>query len=291
MNIFVLAISAAAAALLHNDVHVVKMTTETTQLLYMVLRRWGVPLPLTRHLPIIDAPMGQRKHICTLWAAACLPHFKWLLALGLALAERYAEIFGREHACFKHLRLIKLHLFFAGYPSRVPHYAVTATEFLRELDADPSLPSDIVSRVSKRIAKQKPPHGCFFGILAIGVAKLPSVFTDEDILVEAEDTILDFIDEDVVDEYDAVDTYRRYYAMKLEFAKRTNDLRFDRKPDNVPSVYAPLRQDVRSVAASRGYSDPVVVPKAAKRKGEASKPASRSKKRAQTQTAAPVVCV
>ena len=261
MNIFILEVCALACALLHNDVHVNKMTTESTQLLYMVLAKWGVTLPLARNRAIIGAPMGHRKHICTLWAAACRPHFEWLLSLALALAERYTEIFGREHACFKHIRLIKLHLFFAGYPSRVPQHAVTAAEFMENLAADSSLSSKTVANVSMRIAKQNAPHGCLFGILAIGVDKLPNVFTNSDVLVQA--------DNFVIDGYDAVSTYRRYYAMKLEFAKRTNDLRFGRKADNVPSVYEPIRRDVRSISRIRGYTDPVVVvPKSRKRKSE-----------------------
>ena len=245
MNIFVLATLAVEAAALHNDVHVNKMVTESTQLLYMVLRRWRVPLPLHRKLGIVDAPVGQRKHIDTLWASACVPHFEWLLALALALAERYAEIFGREHACFKHLRCIRLHLLFARYPAHVPRRAVRPSEFMDQLRADPTLSDDIRTHVAMRIAKQNPPHGCQFGVVALGLDKLPSVFTIADILVAADNAL--------INHYDAVATYRRYYAMKLEFAKRTNDQRYGRRLDNVPLVFAPLRRAVRALATDRGH--------------------------------------
>ena len=69
--------------------------------------------------------------------------------------------------------------------------------------------------------------------------------------------------------FDAVATYRLYYATKLAFASRTNDLRYDRELSNIPSLFPPIMRAVHRAAIAGGYDATAV----------ATKPAPKPRKR------------
>jgi len=86
VNIFVLDLDARAAARLHCDRPVVKMPTETAQLMCTALAVHG------------RSGLGYKPthvhHPCALWAARSRANFEWLGELGLELVEEH----GRRYA-------------------------------------------------------------------------------------------------------------------------------------------------------------------------------------------------
>lgn len=87
MNIFVTDADPAIAAANLCNKHVVKMVTETAQLL------------ATCYPPgVIRYRHTHVNHPCAVWTRASLSNFRWLLAHGLWIAEEYAVRYGRDHA-------------------------------------------------------------------------------------------------------------------------------------------------------------------------------------------------
>lgn len=86
MNIFVLHKDPAIAAQMACDQHVVKMPTETAQMLSIIwqdqpVRPVGAYPPTTMHV----------KHPCTLWIGASTGNYAWAVAHGLALCDEHAR--------------------------------------------------------------------------------------------------------------------------------------------------------------------------------------------------------
>lgn len=92
MNIFVLHRDPVVAAQMQCDKHVVKMPTESTQLLSNVF-----------HLNNLRGPYKAThiKHPCTLWAAQSSANFQWLSTLALSLCQEYTKRYHRHHKCEK----------------------------------------------------------------------------------------------------------------------------------------------------------------------------------------------
>ena len=91
MNIFVLDQSPSLAAAYHCDQHVVKMVVETCQMLSTVHHTSGAaPAGVCK-------PFGP-KHPCTLWAGVAEANYRWLHALGLALARQYTARYAKVHS-------------------------------------------------------------------------------------------------------------------------------------------------------------------------------------------------
>lgn len=86
MNIFALDHDPTLAAQAHCDAHVVKMPTETAQM-------------LSTAVAVVHAPQSHLykpshgNHPCTRWARATRANFEWLVALGLALVDEHARRF------------------------------------------------------------------------------------------------------------------------------------------------------------------------------------------------------
>ena len=97
MNIFLLHSNPKIAARQACDQHVVKMVTETAQILSTVHHIWGSDAPYRR---------THAKHPCVVWAAACTGNYKWLLEHGMALAAEYTFRYGKQHKA--ELALLKL---------------------------------------------------------------------------------------------------------------------------------------------------------------------------------------
>lgn len=174
MNIFLLATLPRDAARLHCDKHVVKMILECTQLLYTTFHLWGITVQPTREISPY-APT-HRHHPCTLWAAGCQAHFKWVLELAFGLCERYSSIYGRRHACVDHLVNISQN---------------TLDHMPERINADDWLAwvrNALGCRNPIRHGTRSAPHGCAFGVLCVS--------------------------DDVDSDCDVVAVYHNYYARK-----------------------------------------------------------------------------
>lgn len=100
MNIFCLEKHPIFAAQILCDQHVVKMPTETSQMLACALIKVGAPkdaLPLTK--AGTRAKGGYPNHPCSKWASESRQNFLWLCAHGIALCREYTARYGKTHFC------------------------------------------------------------------------------------------------------------------------------------------------------------------------------------------------
>ena len=107
MNIFVLDTDPEVAAQMHCAKHVPKMCVEATQMLVSAVRRHGATdndVPLTKS----GRPHrgGYHNHPCTVWAGDSRDNYMWLFWHGIALCQEFEFRFGKEHACFKQIRVL-----------------------------------------------------------------------------------------------------------------------------------------------------------------------------------------
>lgn len=123
VNIFYLDHDPAVAARYHCDKHVVKMVTETAQLLSTVWQvvqpelvtvEWNLDSayegnlvgPPSDELSVWHAHLGRQRiykkthvnHPCALWAGANTGNYEWLWRLGVELAYEYQHRYKRQHA-------------------------------------------------------------------------------------------------------------------------------------------------------------------------------------------------
>ena len=91
MNIFRTSESPELSARVLADQHVIKMTTETAQILSTAARRLG----LTESFLYRST---HRTHPCVLWTASSRNSAQWACLHGLALSREYNHRFGRTHA-------------------------------------------------------------------------------------------------------------------------------------------------------------------------------------------------
>lgn len=108
MNIFVLDECPEAAAQYQCDKHIVKMPTETVQMLVSALLLNGAPEHLMPIAKTTGEPHrgGYKNHPCTRWAAESYDNFMWLYEHGEALCAEYQWRYGKEHAALSQLHHI-----------------------------------------------------------------------------------------------------------------------------------------------------------------------------------------
>lgn len=90
MNIFYLDENPVLAARYHCDKHVVKMVTETAQILSTVIRMAGID----------DDDLYRethKHHPCVKWCAQSKHHYEYALRLLDALSQEYFDRYGRIH--------------------------------------------------------------------------------------------------------------------------------------------------------------------------------------------------
>lgn len=105
MNIFVLSKDPEKAAKWQLNKHVVKMPTETAQLLCAAFKEKHSPPYRPTHV----------NHRCAVWTRESSDNFDWLIEHGLALCAEYKRRYGRVHAslapikwCRSHRKLLDL---------------------------------------------------------------------------------------------------------------------------------------------------------------------------------------
>lgn len=85
MNIFVLDLDPERCARYHCDKHVVKMITESAQMLCRVINNTGQVAPYRG---------GYKHHPCTIWAGESLANWRWLRDQALHLYTEYQHRYG-----------------------------------------------------------------------------------------------------------------------------------------------------------------------------------------------------
>jgi hypothetical protein len=93
MNIFFLDKNPTKAAQFHNNKHVVKMVTESAQMLSTVHWVCG------SHTRSMHRPTHQH-HPCVVWLLKSKAHYEWTLELFVALLHEYTHRYGKIHKCF-----------------------------------------------------------------------------------------------------------------------------------------------------------------------------------------------
>ena len=88
MNIFVLHKNPDTAARMMLDKHVVKMPTESMQMICTIMDLYGFETPMK---PVM------LNHPCTIWARESSKNFQWLVDHCLALCKEYTVRYGRKH--------------------------------------------------------------------------------------------------------------------------------------------------------------------------------------------------
>ena len=132
--------------------HVVKMLLESVQLLYNVhhvyddVHRFDTSLKVYKYT--------HRKHPMTLWTAAAVSHYQWLLRHAAQLAREHAVRYpaSNEHVCTAHVRRIQQ----VGPPPSMP-----ATATLSEMQEHLTGPNLVW-------ALDNPPEGCASAPLCFG---------------------------------------------------------------------------------------------------------------------------
>jgi hypothetical protein len=99
MNIFVVHQNPIIAAQMLCDKHIVKMCSESCQILSTVLHKLGHPAPMRS---------THTNHPCTLWAGQTSSNFEWLIVHGLEICDEYTRRYGRTHATQHKLDVIAL---------------------------------------------------------------------------------------------------------------------------------------------------------------------------------------
>tara|TARA_R110002050_G_scaffold75215_2_gene161327 strand:+ start:9313 stop:9876 length:564 start_codon:yes stop_codon:yes gene_type:complete len=88
MNIFVLSECPKQSAKWMLDKHVVKMPTESMQMLSTILTNLNIDAP---YKPVM------LNHPCTIWARESKHNFLWLMEHTMALCKEYTVRYGRKH--------------------------------------------------------------------------------------------------------------------------------------------------------------------------------------------------
>lgn len=116
MNIFVLDLNPRKAAEYHMDVHVVKMTVESLQMLSTAARYFNVPSSSGLY------ESSYENHPCNLWLRESFSNVLWLYDLFLSLLEEYT---------FRYKKIIKC--------SQLKNRLATCLEELKEILPDKGL--------------------------------------------------------------------------------------------------------------------------------------------------------
>jgi len=94
MNIFVLSDNPSVAAEMMIDKHVVKMPTESLQMISTIVEMHGYGHPFR---PVMA------NHPCTIWARQSSKNFQWLVDHTHALCKEYTIRYGKKHDVETHL--------------------------------------------------------------------------------------------------------------------------------------------------------------------------------------------
>lgn len=104
MNIFYLDHNPTVCAQLHVDKHVVKMVTETAQLLSTAHRVCDGKIKDKKYILSDERELSLYKtthinHPCAIWIRSSIGNYNWLFNLFVALLDEYTYRYSKQHAC------------------------------------------------------------------------------------------------------------------------------------------------------------------------------------------------
>ena len=102
MNIFATDLNPYKAAATQLDKHVVKMATESLQMISTIMRYLDIDAP---YKPVM------LNHPCTIWARETSTNFAWLVIHAHALCEEYTRRYGKVHSVEKNLILYRNNIY------------------------------------------------------------------------------------------------------------------------------------------------------------------------------------
>lgn len=121
MNIFILSDSMKESAIYHTDKHIVKMPTETAQMLsfnYYHKELWDDKIPPQ----IMAFSKTHDLHPCTIWMRKSLSNWLWSAQFGLELYKEYQFRYNKPD---KHLRARQVFEFALKNPPNLPDIGLT----------------------------------------------------------------------------------------------------------------------------------------------------------------------
>lgn len=118
MNIFWLSWIYNLCASFLCDQHVVKMCTESTQIVYTSIFLMHKDKNLEHYNKIIKgAPLNKKgengykpaypHHPCNIWASKNKHNFKSVINMGISICEEYKKRYNKKHACYEHLLYLR----------------------------------------------------------------------------------------------------------------------------------------------------------------------------------------
>ena len=131
MNIFALSADPVESAKQLLDKHVIKMPTETcqmlhTNILYMAYRQTNDKEPQLKDLKAFHVACGSRlmkpamlNHPSTIWARQSRENFVWLYEHGLALCQEYTHRYDKVHGSLTRTHDVNIHedlIYRHGFP-------------------------------------------------------------------------------------------------------------------------------------------------------------------------------
>jgi hypothetical protein len=121
MNLFILDQDPFISATFHIDRHVVKMPTETAQMISFVYHDqelWNKPIPDF----VMKFSKSHYKHPCSVWIRESLSNFLYACTLGLALYQEYQYRYNNPE---KHKRAFEIMKFGLTNPPNLPDKGLT----------------------------------------------------------------------------------------------------------------------------------------------------------------------
>lgn len=121
MNLFILDQDVSLSAQYHVDKHVVKMPTETAQMisfLYHDKELWNDDIPEF----IMQFSKAHYKHPCTIWIKSSIQNFNYACKLGLELYNEYQYRYNKPD---KHQRAKAIFEFGLNNPPNLPNIGLT----------------------------------------------------------------------------------------------------------------------------------------------------------------------
>lgn len=115
MNLFVLHTNPVIAARMHCDRHVVKMITETAQLLSYVHHTLNPKFAV--RVGMYRVNKAHMKHPCTLWMLENSTNYRWAYELLLALLDEYEHRYKPTKP--KYVRIRELLPYFEQLPNKI----------------------------------------------------------------------------------------------------------------------------------------------------------------------------
>jgi hypothetical protein len=283
MNLFALSRLAKHAAQRQCDIHVIKMTLETTQILYAVFHLLGHPITTRAHITDANGvavayepyKLTHAHHPCVLWCAAARSHLLWMLEHGFALSEEYTRRYGKDHRCLAHMLNIRNHIKENGTPPAMPH-TINDNDYIQWLHQI-KVDDNIIERTKRRIATINAPEGTLFGVVAISVKRIDDPNASKQALEDYADKIL--IQRDINGLIDMTHTYETLYAHKAKYEFPMKWSKHTEPPDqilqNILQCYAPSVTCLTSYPAKIDKSPPITAKQPKKRRlnmHQASKP-------------------